>query len=255
MRVLLVCLVASLVLAGCRKKSNPEFYKLEGAQSVLVTREGDDGWVSPEMDTIVSGLQAIPADALEKPRAEALVATIAAEQARVKRERTPVAPPPAQPDPFAGRTTVTPEPQGQEEEPSAPEGGEAVDAGEPAQPWTGMDEKKFLARFGSCFKAGAPITLPTGQPASSYVLLVNKPECQKQFGAPNGVLSYLFTEKGLWGKATETTQIVDGGTVTLPAPPQPPPPAPQPPIITTPGAPQPEGYDKAPLDPLDAGGR
>jgi hypothetical protein len=244
MRVLLLlCVSTALLMSGCRKKSNPEFYKLEADQSILVARDGDDAWVSPEMDVVLRGLQAIPEDSVEGPRAAALAAKVATEQARVKAEQAPkpaAAPPP---DPFAGRV-AEPAPA-----PAPPaEGGATgeVDAGEITLPFPGMDEKAFVARFGSCFSAGKPVPLPDGKVASSYVI-GSSAACQKQFGSATGVAMYLFTEKGLWGKATETTQIIDAGMITLPAPPAPPQPAPPPPILTTPGAPQPEGYEKAPI--------
>ena len=243
MRVLLLlCLLVAPLLSGC-KKSSPEFYKLESNQATLVAREGDDAWGSPEMDAIAAGLSAVPDDALEKPRAQALAAKIAAEKARVEAERVPAVKV-AAPDPFAGRfpppqaVEATPPPPEEPAEAAAPsDGGEG-----PTQPWPGMDEKSFVARFGACFGAGPAAALPDGKPASAYVLS-GKPDCQKQFGVPNGVVSYLFTEKGLWGKATETTQVRDAGTILLPQPPAPPVPAPPPPILTTPGAPLPEGYE------------
>jgi hypothetical protein len=79
------------------------------------------------------------------------------------------------------------------------------------------------------------------------VLNAKDAKCQKQFGMPDTEVRYLFTERGLWGKATETIQTRDAGLIVLPVPPQPPPPAPPPPIITVPGQPQPEGYDKVPV--------
>jgi hypothetical protein len=247
MRVLLLCLLLpALMLTGCRKKSSKEFHKLEADQSILVAREGDDAYVSPEMDAIIAGLQAIPGDALEKERAAALVATLSAEKARVQAEKAAAAAPKPPPeDPFAGRT---PEPTPSNPEPTPPPEeaapAEAADAGEPAEPWSGMDEKRFVAKFGSCFSAAPEATLPDGQKASAYVLNSKDAKCQKQFGLPDTVVRYLFTARGLWGKATETVQTRDAGVITLPVPPQPPPTAPPPPIITTPGAPQPEGYDK-----------
>lgn len=248
MRVLLLLclLLPGLLLTGCRKKSSKEFYKLEADQSILVAREGDEAYLTPEMDAVLAGLQAIPDDALEKEKATNLAAKLTAEQARVKAEKAALAAPPRPPpsDPFAGRTTeptpVEPAPPGPEDLGDA---GEPVDAGEPTQPWSGMEEKDFVQRFGSCFSAAPKATLPDGREATAYVLSAN-PKCQKQFGLPDTTVRYLFTERGLWGKATETVQVRDAGVFQLPVPPQPPPPPAPPPIITTPGQPQPEGYDK-----------
>lgn len=246
MRVLLLlCVLQAVLLSGCRKKTAPEFYKLESDQSVLVSRDGDEAWTSAEMSAILAGLQAIPEDAVEKPRAVALAAKIAAERARVEADRVvvPAKPPPV--DPFAGRIPSrepAPEPApvdpGEQAAPAL-----VVDAGPPSQPWPGMDEKSFVTHFGRCFSAGPKATLPDGKPATAYVLS-SSADCQKEFGAPNTRLSYLFTDKGLWGKSAETTQVVDAGTITTPGAPPGPPAPPRPEIITIPGAPQPEGYEK-----------
>lgn len=238
--LLLLCVLQGLLLPGCRKKTSAEFYKLEAAQSSLVSREGDDAWISDEMTAILTGLQAVSAEAVEKPRAEALAAKISSERSRVAAEKVKP-PPPAPVDPFAGRPSVVERPAQVE----VPDAGEAEDAGEataPEQPWTGMDEKLFVERFGSCFGKPVTVPLPDGKPATAYTL-GPKAECQKRLGVENGTISYLFTARGLWGKSTETTKVMDAGSVLLPIPPQPPVPEPPPPVITTPGAPLPPGYE------------
>ena len=245
MRVLLfLCVLEALVLSGCRKKTSPEFYKLDSQQSVLLSSDGDDAYLSAEMASIISGLQAIPDDAVEKDKATALATRLAAEQTRVKAERAVAAAPKPEPvNPFANReSSLTAEspPAAAEVVPDAEE-----DAGPPpvVQPWPGMDEKTFLERYGKCFTAGDKTSLPDGKPATAY-LLNGSAECQKQYGAPGTRFSYLFTAKGLWGKASETTSVVDAGTLLVPGPPAAPAPLPGPPIITTPGAPLPDGYEK-----------
>lgn len=241
--VLLLCVVG-LLGSGCRKKSSREYYKLEADQSILVSQDGDDAWVSPEMTAIVSGLQAIPEDTLEKPKAVALLATIAAEQARVTAERVE---PPKGPavDPFEGRVgstgtataTAVVEPL-----PEPPE--TANDAGvmpDPTQPWARMDEKFFVARFGKCFSPGPSMPTSAGGMATSQVLS-STAECQKRFGSAGAVTSFLFTDKGLTEKITESTVVLDGGSVTIPGR-QPPTPDPGPPVLTIPGAPALEAPD------------
>jgi hypothetical protein len=89
MRFLLIGVVLVASLSGCRKKSNPAFYQLESEQSVLLARDGDDAFASPELAAVLTKLEAFPEDALEKPRAEALVVKLKAGQARVKAERAP----------------------------------------------------------------------------------------------------------------------------------------------------------------------
>lgn len=246
MRVLLLlCVLEALALSGCRKKTAPEFYKLESQQSVLISADGDDAYLSEEMTSVITGLQAIPEDAVEQPKATALATKLAAEQARVKAERAlaEVPKPPAV-NPFEGRelsAAAEPPPARAEPMPDADE-----DAGPPpvVQPWPGMDEQVFVQRYGTCFTAGGKTILPDGKPATTYALK-GSGDCQKQYGGADTRLSYLFTAKGLWGKTSETTSVVDAGTLLIPGPPPPPPPEAGPPIITTPGAPLPDGYEKA----------
>lgn len=246
MRVLLLlCVLEALALSGCRKKTSPEFYKLDSQQSVLLSRDGDDAYLSAEMASVIAGLQAIPEDAVEKDKATALATKLSAEQTRVTAERALAAAPKPEPvNPFAGRepsTAAESPPALAEVVPDAEE-----DAGPPpvVQPWPGMAEKVFGERYGACFTAGAKAaSLPDGEPATSYVLNPGA-DCQKKYGAPDSRISYLFTPKGLWGKSSETTSVMDAGTLLIPPAPPPPPAPPGPPIITTPGAPLPEGYEK-----------
>ena len=237
MRFVLSLCVVALLLTGCRKKSSPEFYKLEGAQDVLIDQRGDDAYVAPEMASIIAGLAAVPDDALEKPRAQALVTKLVAGAARVKAERTE---PPKLPavDPFPGLAPyvapVDPPPPAPVEE--------VVDAGE-AEPWAGMDEATFAKRYGTCFSKGPNTEVSRGVPATSQVL-ASSVDCQKRLGTPRGTTSYLFVDGGVWGKVVATYALLDAG-----ARPQPPPPPAAPPdagevFLTIPGAPLPEGYPK-----------
>lgn len=238
---LLVCVV---LLAGCRKKSSPEFYKLEGAQSTLVAQEGDDAYVSPEMATLIAQLNAVPEDVIEKPRAIELAARLSGEKARVTAERVEK-PKPPEVDPFEGRTTdvepeQTPPPVVVEEEVAVVDAG----PGDPGEPSAGMDEATFDKLFGKCFSKGPNATVGKGLAATTKVL-VSSPDCQKRLGTPGSKTSYLFVDGGVWGTAVERVEVtvtVDAGQ----APPPPPPPDAGEPILTFPGAPMPSGYEKAP---------
>ena len=86
MRLVLLCVLATLV-SGCRKKSSPEFYELESAQAILIAHEGDDALATPEMADVIARLEAIPASAIEKPRAVALASKLTADKARVTAEQ------------------------------------------------------------------------------------------------------------------------------------------------------------------------
>lgn len=237
--VLLLCVMTGL-LSGCRKKTSAEFYKLDGAQSVLIARDGDDAFVSPEMDTIIAGLQAVPEDSVEKPRAIELATKLASEKARVAAQRVPKAAPPPQGDPFAGRVFGAPTPVAPPPEP------EPIDAGDPDQPSAGMDEKTFERIFGTCFTKGPDTTAERGVPAKTK-LLKSSPDCQKRLGTPGASTTYLFVDGGVWGTVVETRTPVDAGPpVLIPGPPPAAAPDAGEPILTIPGAPLPDGYQKAP---------
>jgi hypothetical protein len=230
--------VLALLGAGCSKKSSKEFHRLSADQEILVTRDGDDAWASPEMDTIAAGLAAIPENTLEKERANALVAKIAAEKARVLAEREankppprPVVAPPEFPRPETPEANTPPPTEAPTED--------AVDAGPVvAQPEIGMSEADFTRLFGSCFSKGPANKLSNGTDAASVQVLSTSADCQKRFGTgmPNGETLFLFGPKGLAEKATLVMQVIDGGQQVIPGR-QPPAPDPGPPVITTPGMP------------------
>lgn len=189
--------VVLILAAGCRKKPS-EFARLEAEYSALVTKDGDDAFESPQMDAILKGLQAVPADAADKPNAQTLAQVIISEQHRVATMRHVEEPPAAEAPP---RRAGDPEPVDEAEALAA--GTDVVEDAGPPQPKGGMDEKAFLSLFGSCFAPGPPVKLEGGLIASSQVLSANA-DCQKRFGAPGAVTSYLFADGGLWGKSTDT---------------------------------------------------
>ena len=217
MRFLLVLALIALSVAGCRKKSSPEFFKFEADHSILVAREGEDAYVSPEMDVILAGLQAVPAEAIEKPRAETLAAKILAEKTRLTASRV-VKPTPPPVDPFAGRLTGT----GSSPVEPAPDSTPETDAGDLPPPSTGLDLATFLQRYGRCFTEGAPTQLPNGVAATTQVLKSGA-DCQK-LGTAGATTLYLFVDGKVWGKATQTETVVVVDAGPPPAKPAPPPP-------------------------------
>lgn len=239
---LALCLVLSLL--SCRKKTSAEFYRVDGEIQVLVAKEGDDAWVSAEMQALEQQLQAIPADVVEAPKVQALLAKLQAERGRVKAERdaeqaerdtanaaaaaanAPAAAEPTEPDPA--------QPTGDGDDANA------ADAGPPADPvpTLGMPEADFLARFGACVTAGPAVAVPGGLKGASQVVSADA-QCQKRLGEAGVKTSFVFVDGKLHGKQTETpgtVQLVDAGS----PPPKPPPPAP-PPTFHMMGAPLPEG--------------
>lgn len=238
---LLTCLLLGLTVSGCKKKTSAEYYRLEGEHSVLVTRDGEDAYESAEMETILTGLRAVPEDAVEKPKADALIATITAEQARLKKEAAPKNAPTPTEDVNARYEALK---AARIEELEAADAGATdpgVDAG-PPEPWKGMSEADFLKLYGECFTRGEPV--PMGDAGIAASQQVNDDaKCQAKHGTSGATTRWLFLNGGLLAKLVETsssrssseTKVLDAGR---PAPP-PPPPAEEPerPVLVIPGAP------------------
>lgn len=240
MRVaLLACVLLCAALSGCKKKTSTEFYRLEGEHSVLVTREGDTAYETTEMENIIAGLRAIPADTVEKPRAEQLLGAIAAEQARVQREKATVAAQPAPSDDvtarFAAMKAQRDSQQPANEPVAAPDAGPQV----PTEPYKGMTEADFIKAFGACYERGAPVTIADGGMSTSMKLRADK-KCQDQYGTPGATTRWLFGHEGLYARLVETQSsqtTVDAGAGEQTTKPTPPPDAR--PTLVIPGAPAP----------------
>lgn len=207
--VFLPCL-ALMIASGCQKQSAPEFYKLESQATILIDGEGDDAWLSAQMEELAAGLQKIPPDAIEGPRAAALLARINAERGRLlalrakPREVSAVgSPSPSFPSPAAAVASAEP--------------AEPIDAGPASEPMPtpGMPEVDFVKLFGACFTKGAPLTLQ-GKQATSQVV-TNSTSCVKRFGGGEGQVSYLFAD----GKFAGTRTTVRQTTQLPPLPPKP----------------------------------
>ncbi len=224
-----------LVLSGCRKKSAPEFYLLEAEYASLTTNEGDAAWSSAEMASIVARLNAIGPDMLEKPRAQALVAQIAAEQARAQQARAAapaVEAPPNVEARYAAFAAARSEEQRQEETRRA----EAADAGRtPTEPWKGMSEAEFVKHFGDCHTPGGTVPLPGGRDASSQ-LVKSTDACIARFGTRGYETRWVFDTNGLDGKLTQQSSS-ERSTTIIDAGPPPPPPEPEAPSIVFLGTP------------------
>lgn len=238
MRVWLLLAGSVLSLASCRKQSSEAFHRLDAEQSVLISRDGDDAYVSNEMDVIIAGLNGVPENALEKDRAVALSGKLRAEQRRVREERTPAvvkAAPPQPAEPL--RNLSPPEPVAPVTPPPPPD----EDAGPPTAPFAGMEEKAFLALFGRCFSAGEATPGPDGRPAKTQVV-VDGSDCLKKFGRPGATRTlYVFVDGRFQLVRTQT--LVDAGTPAAPPRPASAADAGER-VMTLPGAPVREGYQR-----------
>jgi hypothetical protein len=238
MRVALLCCLGLAVLSSsCRKKTYAEFYKLETEQSSLISRDGDDAYLSPEMETIIAGLNAVPDNAREYERARELSSKLQIEQQRMRAEREAAVVKPTEVD----TSPPVPMPAAVVVPVDAPVAA-AADAG-PSQPYGGMPEKDFVAAFGSCFRAGAAVPGEDGGAASTQVV-IDRSDCTKRFGQAGATTSYIFgSANGLQGKRTEiVTETKTEKTVVTGTPPSPPAPEGAGTIFRVTGAPVPEGY-------------
>jgi hypothetical protein len=236
MRLLLWGMIAlvALTATGCRKKSAPEYYRLESQVEVLSTRDGDDGWMSAEMEAVLQRLGGISPDAVEGPAAAALASRITGERTRIAAERAaaeadrlrPSAPAPSldlgrRPEPVAG----TPD---------------EVDAG-PLVPRGGMSLQEFLKAFGDCMDQVPPEDVAGLGKASAYSVRATT-GCQDRFKVPNerSRRLFFFVDDRLVAERTEDrtpAPVVDAGRQAPSAPAA----APQP-QMWMPGMPQP-GYE------------
>jgi hypothetical protein len=222
----LVIVLASA--SGCRKKSAPQFFEAERRHQSLVARDGDDAYLSLDMDGVLDLLRQVPADAVEAARAQELAKTIQAAQARVRAEREAEgkAPPPAE---EYVRADEGSEPVAPREETPLP-----IDGPPPG----GMPEADFTARYQGCVTGPKeiPVDVPPGK-APAYAVR-ETPECQKKLFV-TGNVQFFFLEKRLAGRVVTRTE---GGAkpVTAEAPKAPPGEPESEQFLLVPGAPLPK---------------
>jgi hypothetical protein len=214
------CLV--LVLCACRAKTAPEFYALESEATILVDRDGDDAYVSPEMKDVLARLQKISPRAIEGPRAAELIARLEAGRARLEAaqlERQRLASAVAE---RAARTEPVRFPSAPLPAPSI-DAGSGVDAGRPdAMPTHGMPINEFAKQFGACFRDGPEVEIQGLKKASTKIVMDTE-ACRKKFGRGEGETSYVFDEGKFAGTRhiQTTTTVVDAGRApAAPAPSQ-----------------------------------
>jgi hypothetical protein len=202
MRLLWVVIALAVLATGCRKRSAPEFYRLESDVEVLASRDGDDAWVSPEMEGLGQRLGAIPADAVEAPRAVALAARIVSERDRVVAERAQAQADRNRPAPTMAAMGLGGE--AMQAQPSATVAPAAAPDAGPSEPVPGMELKAFLRAFADCMELAPVQDVPTVGKASAY-LVKSLSACQTKFKVPNDQARryYLFVADRLVGERTE----------------------------------------------------
>lgn len=226
----LILLLVSVALGGC-KKSSKEYFEAQRRFDSLTAQEGDEAYVMPEMDQVTQMLSAVPTRAFEYDRAQALLAKIATEKARVTQERAATAVKPPSDEPY--KMPELPSGTG----PSIPSAAavDPFDGGVPEQvPVAGMSEALFKEQFGACVTGPETLKLEGVGDVPAYPAK-NTPECLRKLGLTSAAKLF-FVKGGLAGRVASTTSvtrtILDGGVTTKTLP------APQPPtLFNIPGAP------------------
>lgn len=234
MRTLVAVLIVGLALlvSGCGKKSSKEYFEAQRRYESLVTQEGEDAYLTVEMKQISEALAAVPTRALEYERAQALVAKITTERARLEQERAAAARVPTNDDPPT-MPSVPPSLLTKQEVQGAVL--DEADAGLVDElPVAGMLEALFKEKYRSCITGPEQLPLE-GQGLVPAYKVDESSACMKKLGvaAPT---RFFFIKGGLAGRVsstvTRTTTILDGGGPTvIPGAGQQ--------YLTVPGAPQP----------------
>ena len=219
MRTLVAVLIVGLALlsSGCGKKSSKEYFEAQRRYESMITQEGEDAYLTVEMKQISDALAAVPSRALEYERAQALVAKISKERARLEQERAAVAKvltndaPAVMPNIPPSILTKQEARGGVLEEADAGAG-----AGDEA-PTAGMLEALFKEKYRSCISG--PEQLPIeGQGLVPAYKIDESSACMKKLGV-SAPTKFFFIKGGLAGRVsstvTRTTTIIDGGGPTI----------------------------------------
>lgn len=233
MRTLVAVLLVGLALlsSGCGKKSSKEYFEAQRRYESLVTQEGEDAYLTVEMKQISDALAAVPTRALEYERAQALVAKITAERARLEQERAALAKVPTN----DGPPTMPAMPPSllPKEVPGARLDEVPTVTGDEA-PTGGMLEALFKEKYRACVTGPEQVPVE-GQGQVPAYKVDETSACMKKLGV-TGPSKFFFVKGALAGRisssVTRTTTIVDGGGPTVV-------PGPSQEYLGVPGAPRP----------------
>jgi hypothetical protein len=210
MRLQTLLVVCLLGLGACRKKTAPEYYQLESNVSILSTRDGDDAWGSDEMEQTLAALKKVDPEALEGPKARALISQIETERARVAREAAAAEAARAVPSPPAERFTET-------KTNAQPVPSEPLDAGKPERPYLGMSQGEFKSLFGACMQLDGELPVPGLGTTTAWSVRNTDSACRKKYGLVDETVRhfYLFQNNQLSAERTEqrTTVTLDAGVI------------------------------------------
>ncbi len=214
LRVGALVVIAGLALSGCRKKSAPQYYQLESNVTILADRDGDDAWSGDEMTAALTALKAIDPEAVEGPRAQALITRIESERGRVEREKAAATQAAAVVTPRATVRLFDEKNAGAGTDGGA--AGSTPDASVPDRPFGGMALADFQKLFGGCMSAEGEQPVPGLGPAKVFSVKNDDAACRTRYGLPDDgsvKQTYAFKNDQLASQHTEshTRVLLDAG--------------------------------------------
>lgn len=246
----LCLLLFAISLVGCTKKSSREYFEAQGQHDSLTAREGDEAYLTPEMDAVAAKLSAVPANAIEYARAQELLVKVRAENTRMRAEQAAL-----ERDLLAAQEASARQPdlkamlQQNQQVPTEPGPlpiAVVLDAGSagPGYPVNGMTQTEFSRAFGACVQAETTFDRGGGQKAVALPV-VDSEACQRKLRVPPGTLM-LFVDGKLLGSATPSEAAKKAAAAANVAYEAAKAAAAQAPVIVLPGSPIPAGYTGVP---------
>ncbi len=243
--LLFACCCAVLTLA-CKPKSSKEFVQAQGQYELLVTRQGDDAYASPDMAAVVELLGKVSPESKHAADAKALLEKIEGEKKRIAAEQAAAAQARADAESkaraaqqaLAAATAGSPS-----DVAGSPQGNGAAQAAAVTveNPPTGMAQDAFEKKYGDCTSGGPAVQPPGVTGKVTSLALRSTDACLKRFGGTTGATTlFVFVDGKLNGRMlqSQTTTKTPGVPPTLPSIKLPPaPPEPEAPFM--PGMPQP----------------
>ncbi len=228
MRFWLAFVAFGVLALSCRKTSSKAFYEAQSQYEIVAAREGEEAYLSGQLEPIVAKLNSVETGAQEYASAQALVQKIAAETARLKAEqlaRNAVEPAAAAGDrPSSGFASGSAKPEVPEPADATP----ARDAGSPFDngPQGNMSAEAFAAQYKSCVKRistgalAASTKSATGRGQRETFEVVASAECKKKLRADDdGVTQFEFVDNELKTRTVlevkTVERVVDAGAPTV----------------------------------------
>lgn len=218
--------------SGCRRATNsPEYTEAQGLHDRLVAEQGDDAYLSAEMEKVEQLLAQVPEKSLDAQAAQALTTRIQEERERIRTGREAAA---AEPTEDGSPSFDSPSGGATMEAPPEP-----ADAGAP-RPIQGMLLAEFQRLFGGCFVPGQDLLISGVGVRQTYEVR-DLPSCQTQHAdyvnlvvvIDNNAIAGFAQKQAMklslpdGGPAPEQTEAAPAQPAPEPAQPEQPPPPPE----------------------------